>query len=167
MSTQPKVDTESSFFRFIIVGGLVIGVLVLFAICLGVSMLVMGRFSSGTGGPEQDAAQEKEAQAVAQAFLADLRAGNAQAAYQKTSKRYRSLQPMGEFQAQFQQHNWLQSSKDKNQKTTSLHRDVSGRPSACSTLITVAEGEGDTAAIHIDTAREGDAWKVDDWHADR
>ena len=167
MSTEPKVDTESGFFRFIIVGGLVIAVLVLFAICAGISIFIMRGFSSGSGGPAQDAAQEKEAQTIAQAFLADLRAGNAQAAYQKTSKRYRSLQPMGEFQAQFNQHNWLQPYKDKSQKTTILARDVAGRPNAYSTVITVVEGEGDSAVVHIDVSREGDAWKVDNWNVDR
>jgi len=60
MSTEPKVDTESGFFRIIIVGGLVIAVLVLFAICVGVGYVVLRGFSSGTGGPAQDAALEKE-----------------------------------------------------------------------------------------------------------
>jgi hypothetical protein len=167
MSTQQKVDTESGFFRFIIVGGMVLVVLVLFAICASVGYVVLRGFSSGSAGPAQEAAAEKDAQVVAQAFLADVRSGNAQAAYQKTSKRYRSMEPMGSFQGQVNQNNWLQSYKDKSQKMTTLAKDVHGRPITFAAVVNLSGEEGDVVGIHIDVVKEGDAWKVDNWHVNR
>ena len=77
------------------------------------------------------------------------------------------MEPMGSFQGQVNQNNWLQSYKDKSQKMTTLAKDVHGRPITFAAVVNLSGEEGDVVGIHIDVVKEGDAWKVDNWHVNR
>src|SRR5262245_10860862 len=113
MSTQPsKIDTESSVFRLFIVGGLVLLVLFILVACTALGFF----FVRGTPVKVDTAGQQKAAETVATSFINDLKTGNAQAAYQKTTKRYQAEQSPSAFEAKVGQQGWMSSYKEQGMK---------------------------------------------------
>jgi hypothetical protein len=77
-------------FRLAIVGGLVLAVVVVVGVCAGVGLLLANAFNFGRNPTAQQATQQVAVQEFAQAFVAEIRNGNAKEAYARTSKNYRS-----------------------------------------------------------------------------
>jgi hypothetical protein len=157
MSSGSQVDYESGVFRWLLIGGLVLLLLVGVAIC-GVASLFLG----GRAPVARDVSEEeKEAQVVMRNFIADVKAGNAKAAYAKTSKRFQAQKPPGDFQNQVGELAWIAGYKEKSLGVSPMHDKNFGG------LMTLTGPENAEAKAEIEVVKENNVWKVDVFHAEK
>lgn len=159
MASESHVDYESGVFRWILIGGLVLMLIVGIAVC-GFFALFLAR-SSAPAGPSV-AAEEKDAQAAIRKFMDDVKAGNADAAYAKTSKRFQAQKTAAVFGNEVGQLGWLASYKEKSLGTSTL-----GEKDRFGGQMVFTSTEGDTATAGVDVVKENNVWKVDLFHAER
>jgi hypothetical protein len=145
-----KADSQLPF-RLMIVGGLVLGLLLLFLVCAGISYF--GLLGKSGGGNEAGAA--KDARAAAESFIADLRSGNVNAAWGKTSAGFKKRQNLQQFSEFVGQHAYLKGYKDKSANIAKLTE------ATAYAFHTVQAGDEGEASVTVDVIKEGGVWKVD------
>lgn len=159
MSSESHVDYESGVFRWILIGGLVLMLIVGIAVCGFVAMFLAR--SSAPAGPNV-AAEEKEAQAAIRKFMDDIKAGNAQAAYAKTSKRFQAQKSAAVFGNEVGQLGWLSGYKEKSLGTATM-----GENDRFGGQMVFTNAESESAKAEVDVVKENNVWKVDLFHAER
>jgi hypothetical protein len=138
--------------RFAIVGALVLLVLIPTLICFGV-MSMMTPFASGDRASAEDIL---EAQGTIHSFLDDLRGGNIDGAYGRTSGSFKGRQSKEEFQAWAEKYPQLTELQEE-----STIQKSGAKSTAIAYDITLAAKGKSKFKLNLALVKEGDGWKVD------
>jgi hypothetical protein len=155
MNDEASRDSSSNV--VLIVVGVIVGVLVLVVLaCVGFGFLAFRAVQVAAPAIEAAAAEWTEADTAAQAFLANLAAGQVETAYRSTTPAFQQKQTLQQFQAFVDQHPLLK------QHTDVEHEDDDHNPGAAKIAMEYTlTGKGGETKVTIQLVNENGQWKVD------
>jgi phage tail tape-measure protein len=138
--------------RFAIVGALVLLVLIPTLICFGI-ISMMTPLASGDRASAEDIL---EAQGTIHSFLDDLRGGNLDGAYGRTSGNFKGRQSKEQFQAWAEKYPQLMEMNEE-----SMNEKSGAKSTAIAYDIVLAAKGKSRFKLNMALIKEGDGWKVD------